>query len=300
MYNPDNAVPHWTTSTMRRVAGEPTLAGAAIRYANLGIPVFPCVSGGKQPLTTNGFHAATSSARVVHGWWQRTPDANIGLPTGATTGVLVVDVDVHAAGSGFEAFERAGATGQAESWGWIVRTPSGGLHAYYPTAGDQQPCWQSPSSHIDFRGDGGYVIAPPSRIEVAGKLAAYEVIAVANHTPAPLDAARLRRFLDSPRPIPQPRGPQPQLGSRPERLADWVASLPEGGRNGGLFWAACRVVEDGHPYEVAMATVGAGGRQAGLPEREVESTIRSAYRITSRLSPESRLGPTRRSEVIRL
>lgn len=300
MFDPDNPIPAWSVSTMQRVAEEPTLATAALRYSSLGIPVFPCVPGGKQPLTPNGFLGATSVARVVYGWWQRSPEANIGLPTGRATGVLVVDVDVHGSGSGYDAFETARRSGLAEGWAWLVRTPSGGLHAYYPTTSDPQSCWQSPRSHIDFRGDGGYVIAPPSRIEVAGKPTRYEVIAVANHTPAALDAARLRGFLDPPRLLPRPRGPQPTLGRRPERLADWVASLPEGGRNGGLFWAACRVVEDGHPYEVAMATVGAGGRQAGLPEREVESTIRSAYRITSRLSPESRLGPTRRSEVIGL
>src|SRR5436309_9906569 len=107
MYDPENPIPHWTVSTMQRVAAEPTLAGAAIRYANLGIPVFPCVPGGKQPLTPNGFHDASSSTQVVHAWWQRHPEANIGLPTGVRTGVVVVDVDVHPGGSGFGAFERA-------------------------------------------------------------------------------------------------------------------------------------------------------------------------------------------------
>jgi len=83
------------------------------RFANLGIPVFPCVPGGKQPLTPNGFHDATSAARIIHAWWQRTPDANIGLPTGASTGILVVDIDVHPGGNGFAAFERARAEGLA-------------------------------------------------------------------------------------------------------------------------------------------------------------------------------------------
>src|SRR4051794_10800484 len=101
MFDPANPVPRWTASTMQHVAAEPTLAGAAIRYANLGIPVFPCVPGGKQPLPPNGFHDATSLASVVHRWWERTPDANIGLPTGASTGILVVDIDVHSQGSGF-------------------------------------------------------------------------------------------------------------------------------------------------------------------------------------------------------
>ena len=166
MFDPNNPVPTWSGSTMRRVAEEPTLAAAALRYANLGIPVFPCIPDGKQPLTPNGFHDATSVARVVHAWWQRTPDANIGLPTGAPAGVLVVDVDVHAGGSGFAAFERARAEGFGDAWGWLVRTPSGGLHAYYPNGrGNEQPSWQVPSAHVDFRGDGDDVVRPRGAID---------------------------------------------------------------------------------------------------------------------------------------
>src|SRR6478735_5000292 len=193
MLDPENPIPEWTPSTMQRVAAEPTLAAAAIRYANLGIPIFPCVPGGKQPLTPNGFRDATSTARVVHGWWQRTPLANIGLPTGAGAGVVVVDVDVHHGGSGFAAFERARAQGLAEGWGWMVRTPSGGIHAYYPSAPDlEQRSWQVPSAHVDFRGDGGYIIAPPSRITVDGASTVYEVIATASRHPMCIDASGLR------------------------------------------------------------------------------------------------------------
>jgi hypothetical protein len=200
-----NPIPHWTVSTMRRVAAGTSLTGAAIRYANLGIPVFPCVPGGKQPLTPNGFHDATSSPRVVHAWWERTPDANIGLPTGARTGVLVVDVDVHAGGSGFEAFERARSEGLGDCWGWLVRTPSGGVHAYYPSSGDQgHRSWQVPSAHVDFRGDGGYVIALPSRIQVDGIAKAYDVIAVTTHAARTVDATKLRQFLEPPRPTRTP------------------------------------------------------------------------------------------------
>lgn len=159
MLGPNSPVPTWSVSTMRRVAEEPTLAAAALRYANLGIPVFPCVPGGKQPLTPNGFHDATSAARVVHASWQRTPDANIGLPTGSPAGVVVVDVDVHAGGSGFAAFERARAEGFGDAWGWLVRTPSGGLHAYYPNvSGQEQRSWQVPSAQRPVCGaQHGYV-----------------------------------------------------------------------------------------------------------------------------------------------
>ena len=49
-----------------------------------------------------------------------------------------------------------------------------------------------------------------------------------------------------------------------------MAAQPEGGRNQGLFWAACRLVEDGHPIEVTIATVGTAGVEAGLPQAEVD------------------------------
>jgi len=237
---------------------------------------------------------------MVHHWWQRTPDANIGLPTGAATGVLVVDVDTHANGSGFSAFERASSADLADRWGWLVRTPSGGLHAYYPASLNQEHrSWQVPSAHVDFRGDGGYVIAPPSRIDVGGVVRKYDVIAVAHQPARSLDSVKLRQFLEPPRPTP-PATSTRLLGSSPERLAAWVAALPEGGRNQGLFWASCRMVELGSSYDETVTLLGHAGHQAGLPERETETTIRSAFRIGSRLSPGSRPGPTRRGDVIGL
>ncbi|MCB0908745.1 MAG: bifunctional DNA primase/polymerase, partial [Nocardioidaceae bacterium] len=279
MNDPTQTTPRWSVSTMREVAEAGSPGAAAVRYAALGIPVFPCVPAGKRPLTANGFHDATASLRAVSGWWRRHPTANIGLPTGAATGVVVVDVDVHLGGTGFAAFERSRAVGLADGWGWLVRTPSGGLHAYYPAApGREQRCWQVSAAHVDFRGDGGYVIAPPSRVVVDEVSIAYEVIAVANRPARPLDAGGLRRFLQPTRWLPT-RSPAPAIGTSPERLAAWVATRPEGGRNQGLFWAACRMVEGGHPCDSTLAALGDAARSAGLPDHEIETTIRSAYRI---------------------
>ena len=302
MFDPTNPIPHWTASTMQRVAAETTLADAAISFANLGIRVFPCLPGGKQPLTPNGFHDATSSAHIVHAWWQRTPNANIGLPTGASTGIVVVDIDVHTAGSGFAAFERASSEGLVDNWGWIVRTPSGGIHAYYPAGnGHEQRSWQVPTAHVDFRGDGGYVIAPPSRTEVDGLLKTYDVIAVTTRSAKPLDAMRLRQFLDPRRPslLAPPSGVHPQR-CRPEALAKVVALTPEGGRNRALFWASCRMAEAGESSADALRYLMPAAQYAGLPDREIESTIDSAFRIASRLGAGSGLGPTQRNEAIQL
>lgn len=302
MFDPNNPIPTWSVATMQRVATEQTLAAAALRYANLGIPVFPCVPGEKQPLTPNGFHDATSVARVVHHWWQRTPDANIGLPTGARTGVLVVDVDVHAGANGFGAFENAREEGLGNAWAWLVRTPSGGLHAYYPNLrGVEQRSWQAPAAHVDFRGDGGYVIAPPSRVVEDGATRSYDVIAVANHVPKAVDAAALRRFLEPPRPVPPVPSPGMSApGCHPEALARTVARTQEGGRNRALFWASCRMVESGFSHADAMSWLMPAAKYAGLPDREIESTVNSAFRIATRLGPGSRPGPTPPSEGIHL
>ena len=285
---------------MLRAATAPDLRTAAMALARAGVPVFPCVASGKQPLTRRGFHDASNDPVQVTDWWRRWPDANLALPTGTASGVDVVDVDVHPGGSGFGAFEKARSAGFVQGWAWLVRTPSAGLHAYFlRTPATEQRSWQVPGKHVDFRGDGGYIVLPPSKVaQPDGVLRGYELIAVAQHQPRPVDAAGLRAFLDPPRPMRTPTN-MPHVGARPDRLAAWVASRPEGARNQGLFWAACRMAEDGHRFDAAASLLGDAARSAGLTEREALTTIRSAYRRP--VNPEGDLGrPTAAVEQVGL
>jgi hypothetical protein len=298
---PQHPETRWHPALLHALSEAADLFTAAATLARAGVPVFPCLPGEKQPLTGRGFHDATTDANLVGAWWERWPEANIGMPTGVASGVDVVDVDVHAGGSGFRAFERARAGGLTDRWAWLVRTPSSGLHAYFPRAGEgEQRSWQVPGQHVDFRGDGGYVIVPPSRATTTdGQLRGYELIAIAQHDPAPVDARALRTFLDPPRPM-RPPPDAPARGARPDKLAAWVASRPEGGRNQGLFWAACRLAEDGHGFAQAASVLGDAARSAGLPEHEALATIRSAYRIATRLGPVNPSGPPRAVEAVGL
>ncbi|MBN9178774.1 MAG: bifunctional DNA primase/polymerase [Microbacterium sp.] len=264
-----------------------SLPEAAAWFAAVGVPVFPCVPDGKRPLVEHGFHDAATDAGQVAAWWRRWPTANIGVPTGAASGVEVVDVDRKAAGSGFAAFGRARQAGLVGAWLAVVRTPSGGMHAYFPTDPDRpQASWQAARAHVDFRGAGGYIIAPPSVVNMPGgprPRARYELIGGAQPGAAPLDAMALRDFLDPRPPLVVRRSITTRVEDA-ERLAAWVSALGEGERNRGLFWAACRMAEAGASPAATLDTLSPAAERAGLPPREVAVTIRSAYR-TIRTAP---------------
>src|SRR5207344_517922 len=112
----------------------------------------------------------------------------------------------------------------------------GGLHVYF--TGTAQPSSRLPEQHLDFKASGGYVLVPPS--VVGGR--PYEVVRRHDGPHRPLDWTAVRQLLQPPQPAPR-RHPLDFPGIGP--LAAWVAGLPEGRRNEGTFWAACRAAEQG-------------------------------------------------------
>ncbi|MFX6759426.1 bifunctional DNA primase/polymerase, partial [Acinetobacter baumannii] len=85
-------------TVLRAATGLP-LPDAARKFAEAGVPVFPCRPRGKQPRTEHGFRDASTDLGQVTAWWRRWPTANIGVPTGAVSSFEVVDVDVHPGGT---------------------------------------------------------------------------------------------------------------------------------------------------------------------------------------------------------
>lgn len=272
--------PDVLTGLLAQVSDAWPLSVAAREFAAGGVPVFPCMPGGKRPLTEHGFHDATTDPDQIAAWWGQHPTANIGVPTGAASGVVVVDVDVHGPVNGFDAFGRAHEAGLVDGWQLLVSTPSGGMHAYYPAMpGGEQRSWQAARAGVDFRGDGGYIIVPPSIVNGDRGSASYRARRIGSGRAASLDSGRLRDFLD-PRPMPAPRPAGQVHEVSAERLAAWVAGRTEGERNRGLFWAACRLAENNTPPADTYAVLAPAAEHAGLTLREVSATIRSAYRTT--------------------
>jgi Bifunctional DNA primase/polymerase, N-terminal len=247
---------------------------AAHRYADAGWHVFPCEPGAKRPATEHGFLDATTDHKRIERWWRAEPRFNLGIATGAP-GPDVVDVDRHKDGNGFGAWNKLKQAGLVRDPMAIVRTPSGGFHAYYK--GTNQRNAHIPGAYVDFRSQGGYVVAPASTI--AGRT--YEV---ARKQPSAdtFDWGAAKQVL-YPQPERQPYKAPERAGDRPRDLSHlpgWVASQPEGNRNHGLFWASCRAVEAGDT--ATLDSLASAARAAGLDEREIGRTIASAQQTAAR------------------
>ena len=237
----------------------------ALAFATRGWPVLPCQPGQKTPATRHGVHDATTDPGQITAWFGRHPDWNLAIATGAP-GPDVLDVDQHGeAGNGYPAFSQLRAAGLLDGARAWVRTPSGGLHAYF--TGTDQRNGHLPAHHLDFRSRGGYVLTPPSHID--GK--PYQLIQ-AFRGRGTLNWEAVIQHLQ-PQRQPSPRHPQPGRQDL-SGLARWVASQAEGNRNAGLFWAANRALEADPAAD--LSPLAAAARQAGLGEPEITRTLDSA------------------------
>lgn len=141
------------------------LLDAALKYATkYKWAVFPVSQQTKKPLTPHGCKDAKKDPGAIKAWWKRYPDASIGIATGSVSSLLVIDEDVD---------EDKGLNGVHEMQIWetdngefpeTVRaiTGRGGAHLYYRYEGKDLGNRAGVIEGVDVRGEGGYIIAPPS------------------------------------------------------------------------------------------------------------------------------------------
>ena len=177
-----SSLPHPTAADSHHLA-------LALRNSAAGIPVFPCAAAGpraKQPLVPKGHHAATTDPATIRGWWARWPYALVGIPTGPSSGLWVLDVDGELGLRSLSALlAKLGIASLAALTGCISRTPSGGLHLIFALQPGERPATRARDigPGLDTRGcrsdgaDGGYFISPGS---VLPDGRAYALIAAAD------------------------------------------------------------------------------------------------------------------------
>jgi len=151
-------------------------------YARLGLAVFPLQPKGKTPATSSGCLQATTDKDVIDGWWNAGPDMNIGIATGSVSGIFVVDIDDEAGESTLRELERTNGDLPAT----VEAITGRGRHCYF-RLGDGDPIHNSASAigpGLDIRGNGGYVVAPPS-VHPSGRKYAWSVDSAAEFADAP-------------------------------------------------------------------------------------------------------------------
>jgi hypothetical protein len=125
----------------------------ALRYRNLNLSVIP-VGRDKKPLVSwLPYQQQRASEEEIKAWWAKYPHANIGIVTGKISGITVLDCDSTEAIEAFSEHYK----GDTPS----VKTPRG-QHFYFTYAEGIRNTVKIAGMDIDIRGEGGYVVVPPS------------------------------------------------------------------------------------------------------------------------------------------
>ena len=261
-----------------------TSVEAALAYAEAGFPVFAlhtplktgrcscgnprCTSIGKHPRTANGVKDATTDPETIKQMWNNFPNANLGIACGESAGICVVDVDpIHGGNESLALLE--------EQYGALpetlrARTGSGGQHVFFTYPGDGfKNCNRGEiGAGIDFKTEGGYVVAAPSRHASGNR---YEWI-----------CADIDKLADLPEYIKE-KVTRNKSSQAEKSLPDCVREghIPAGQRNSTLFSSACSMRHRGiTPESIKAALLVENNVKCSPPldEAEVESIVNSACR----------------------
>ncbi|GIG92565.1 bifunctional DNA primase/polymerase [Plantactinospora endophytica] len=280
------------------------LLHAALEYAAAGVPVLPlhsptatgcscrrpdCDRPGKHPrwhrhLLRHGLHDASTRPEVIRRWWTRWPEANLALRTGDRFDVC--DVDRPDGAAALRALVR-----DRRFTGPVVRTGSGGWHLYLRPTGAGNRSGLLPG--VDWRGAGGYVVAPPSR-HASGRDYRWirpPGVALADCPPEltallfpPAPAAR--SGSDGSGTTDRVRDPSRYASAALAAEAGTVAGAVVGTRNTTLYRAAYHLGQlaaahllDEHDILVVLADA---AHRSGLGRYEIDRTIRSGLRTGQR------------------
>ena len=269
-------------------------ARAAFRLALRGMHIFPLAVGAKvPPAGSHGLLDASNDADVARARWAKQPSPNIGIATGAKSGVWVLDVDVQHDGP--ETLTTLEAEHGALPVTITASTPRGGRHYYFKWPVDGPEIRSSAGrigAGLDGRGEGGYVVAPPSVLD-AGRRYSW----IRNGAHAFAEAPQWLIELALPPPLPPRAEPRPINGDVTRYVASAVAAELDGldrsqpgQRNNALnvcafkigqFVGAGALPEDWAQAELERHAVG-----LGLTPSEIKRTIASGFRAGLRAPRE--------------
>lgn len=253
------------------------IARAAMDYRAAGWSVVPLRPHDKRPLVDwERFQHERASPAAIAEWYKRWPDANVGVVTGEISNLVVLDIDPHhggedSAGRLERQFAPFPATIEATTGG-------GGRHLYFAHPGGLVRNRASLTQGIDIRGDGGYVVAPPS-VHPSGRSYAWRP----GRSPAEMTPAVLPRWLLT-------RVGGPHAGrSRDEWRRLVHEGVPQGLRNSTIASLTGHLLWHGVDAEVALELMLAWNRlrcRPPLDDAEVARVVASIVKLHEHESTE--------------
>jgi len=236
-----------------------SLINAALAYARRGWKVLPLVPKKKTPLTEHGKDDASDDPDQIKTWWTRWPKANIGGKTGEESGIMVLDVD------GPEGFKFLEDKPTLET---LVSKTGKGRQIFYQHPGFEVKNFVRKIPDTDFRGDGGYVVLPPS-IHPNGQH--YAWLTIFEPAPAPkwlLELIHEKNF---------------------DKAPTIEGKIPIGQRNNVLTSLAGSMRRRGFCFEAINAAIQTENQKNSivpLPESEVENIAKSICKYDPKDPPQ--------------
>jgi len=234
---------------------------AALYYASLGWSVIPIRPKDKKPaLKWEQYQTGRASEEQIRDWWKKWPRANVGVITGGISGIIVLDVD------GPEGRESIADKDLPPTTCAI--TGSGGYHYIFKHPGGEVRNFARRLPGLDLRGDGGYIVAPPS-IHPSGGLYKWGLppeMEQPRWAPAWLkDLLGVKSTYND--------GPRVDPGKV-------LAGIPEGSRDTEIFKYAASLRARGMKREEAEVLVlqAAAACSPPFPQEEALAKIESAWR----------------------
>lgn len=234
------------------------ILSAALAYAARGWHVLPLKFNSKLPATQNGLHDATGDSLKIESYF-KDKTLNLGIRTGQISGIVVLDIDQK--GGGWDSI-----TPHLRSFPltYTIYTPNGGAHLYYKAPAEPLKNKVGILPGVDFRAEGGYVVASPSTLDSGTYEADFDCQEIAD-----LPQFLLELIRDKPQPA--------------ARSVATSGDIPEGGRNDYLARAAGAMRNKGMSAAViyaALSELNLERCNPPLDDEEVETIARSVGRYT--------------------
>lgn len=241
---------------------------AALKYAEkYGWAVFPIDPQTKKPLTPHGCKDAKKTRGPIASWWKKWPNAGIGVATGSISGIIVVDEDID---------RDKGIDGSYEMRIWErdngalpdtaqAISGRGGVHRYFKYSGTDIKNRAGVLDGVDVRGEGGYIIAPPSLHPNGTE---YQWEDDPDEVPLAEVDETIRKFLRT-----------GTVKKEQGETFEVPSTIPMGKRNETLFKLACSMQAQGFPdaaIKAALAEVNETACASPVDDDEIDTIIKSA------------------------